>query len=231
MSPIFPKIPATIDPATIWNYSVRTLTDFTGKPRSDILGVDTTLAGMGYTSERASRLDYLDVAVSTRSSHTVADIWTYTMRTLTGLTGQPRIDLLGEDASFEAGTGARKTLIDRLGSMEAFDTPIEGTVAMTGAEDTVVVDEIAGNPLRHLDGYIDLSPMGSGDTVIIRQYIKISATGDYVKFAEETFSGVQPLPLLHILTLPARYGIKVTMQQTSGTNRTFTYQFFRRRVA
>ena len=229
--PDFPRVTAVVDPAVIWTYSVRTLTGLTGQPRVDLLGADQDLATIGYTSARAAKLDNLDVAVSTRSSHTVADVWAYTTRTLTGLTGQPRIDLLGEDASFEAGTGTRKALIDRLASMEAFDDPIEGSVTMDGSELNVVLDEITGNPQRFLEGYIDLSPMASGDTIVIRQYMKISATGDYVKYAEESYSDAQSIPLLYVVTKPGRYGIKVTAQQTAGTYRTLTYQFFRRRTA
>lgn len=161
---------------------------------------------------------------------TAAEVWAYGTRTLTGLTGQPRIDLLGEDASFEAGTGARKAAIDRLTSMEIWDTPIEGTLTADGSEQNVVLDEPAGNPQRFLDGYIDLTNMASGDTVVIRQYMRIASAGGYVKYAEETYSGAQTLPLLHVVTKPGRYGIKVTLQQTAGTYRSFTYQFFRRRV-
>jgi len=228
--PDFPRVAAVVDPSVIWNYSTRTLTGFTGQPRQDLLGVDSDLATIGYTSARAAKLDNLDVAVSTRSSHTVADVWNYATRTLTGLTGQPRIDLLGEDASFEAGTGTRKALIDRLAAIEAFDDPIEGSVTMDGTEINVVLDEITGNPQRYLEGYIDLSPMAAGDTIIIRQYMKITATGAYVKYAEETYSGAQDLPLLYITTKPGRYGIRITAQQTAGTYRTLTYQFFRRRT-
>ncbi|MEM2607369.1 MAG: hypothetical protein QXH97_00350 [Candidatus Bathyarchaeia archaeon] len=235
MCPDFPRITAVVDTAAIasavWAYSARTLTGLTGQPRIDIIGSDQDLATVGYTSARAARLDYLDVAVSTRSSHTVADIWTYTTRTLTGLTGQPRIDLLGEDASFEAGTGTRKTLIDRLADVEAFDTPIEGSLTADGTEQNLILDEISGNPQRHIEGYVDLSALASGDTIVIRQYMKIAATGDYVKYAEETYSGAQTLPLLHIITKPARYGLKLTLQQTAGTYRSFAYQFFRKREA
>jgi hypothetical protein len=230
-TPDFPRPTATVDPSVIWNYSTRTLTGFTGQPRTDLLGSDQSLASIGYTSARAAKLDNLDVAVSTRSSHTAADVWAVTTRTLTSLAGQPRIDLLGEDASFEAGTGTRKGYIDRLASMAAFDTPIEGSVTMDGTELNVVLDEVTGNPQRFLEGYIDLTPMASGDTIVIRQYMKISATGAYVKYAEETYSGAQSLPLLYITTKSGRYGIKITAQQTAGTNRTLQYQFFRRRTA
>jgi hypothetical protein len=228
--PDFPRVQAVVDPAVIWNYSTRTLTGFTGQPRADLLGSDQSLAEIGYTSARAANLDYLDAAVSTRSTLTAAEVWAYTTRTLTGLTGQPRIDLLGEDADFETGTGTRKQLIDRLAYMDAFDTPIEGTVETSGSEQTVIQDEISGNPPRFLEGYIDLSSLATGDTIIIRQYIKITPAGQYTKYAEETYSGPQDLPLLYIVTKPCRYGIMITVLQTAGTSRTLIYQFFRRRT-
>jgi hypothetical protein len=229
--PDFPRVSAVVDPAVIWTYSTRTLTGFTGTPRSDLLGSDQDLATIGYTSSRATKLDNLDVAVSTRSSHSASDVWAVTTRTLTSLAGQPRIDLLGEDASFEAGTGTRKGYIDRLASIEAFDTPIEGSVTMDGTEKDVVLDEVTGNPQRFLEGYIDLSQMASGDTIVVRQYMKIASAGSYVQYAEETYSGEQSIPLLYVTSKSGRYGIKVTAQQTAGTYRTLGYQFFRRRVA
>jgi len=122
-------------------------------------------------------------------------------------------------------------LIDRLASMEAFDIPIEGTITMDGTEQNVVLDEITGNPPRFLEGYIDLSPMAAGDTIVIRQYMKIAADGAYVKYAEETYTDAQSLPLLYVVSKSGRYGIKITAQQTAGTYRTLTYQFFRRRTA
>jgi hypothetical protein len=219
--PDFPRVSATVDPSVIWSYSSRTLTEFKGTPRSDLIGADESLDTHGYTSVRAGKLDNLDVAVSTRA--TVADVWGYSSRTLTGLTGQPRTDLLGEDASFEAGTGARKAVLDRL---LAPTTPSEGSVTADGTEQTVV--EATGTLEFQLDGYIDLSNMASGDTVVVREYMKIASAGSYVKYAEETYSGAQSIPLLHILTKPARYALKVTLQQTAGTNRNYPYQFFKR---
>jgi hypothetical protein len=227
--PDFPKVGGA-SASEVWAYATRTLTGFTGTPRTDLIGADESLDTHGYTTTRATKLDNLDVAVSTRSSHTAADVWAVTTRTLTSLAGQPRMDLMGEDASFEAGTGTRKTYIDRLASMETFDTPIEGSVTMDGKELNVVLDEITGNPQRHLEGYIDLTPMASGDTIVIRQYMKIASAGAYVKYAEETYSGAQTLPLLYVTTKSGRYGIKVTAQQTAGTYRSLTYQFFRRKT-
>ena len=43
---------------------------------------------------------------------TAAEVWASATRKLTGIDGQARTDLMGEDATFEAGTGVRKARID-----------------------------------------------------------------------------------------------------------------------
>lgn len=156
-------------------------------------------------------------------------IWAYANREITGLTGQPRVDLLGEDEDFEAGIGPRKARID---DIEAFDTPIEGThtpSALTTEED-VLLDEIVGDPLRNLEGFLDLSNMEAGDTVIVRQYMSLVTPVDYKKYAEETYSDAQSLPMLFVVTKPGRYGIRTSLEQTAGTLKDFPYQWFRKRV-
>ena len=219
--PDFPKPVVSVDPSVIWSYSSRTLTGFTGTPRTDLIGADESLDTHGYTNARALKLDNLDVAISSRA--TAGDVWAYSSRLLTGFTGTPRTDLLGEDASFEAGTGTRKAVLDKL---LAPTTPLEGSVTADGTEQ-IVVDQ-TGTLEFNLDGYIDLSNMASGDTVVIRQYMKIASAGNPVKYAEETYSGAQSIPLLHVITKPARYELKVTLQQTAGTYKSFPYQFFKR---
>lgn len=226
--PDFPR-PATA--AEVWAYGTRELTGITGTPRTNLIGADQSLDAHGYTTVRAGRLDNLDVLVSTRSSHSAADVWAVATRTITTFTGTPRTDLMGEDASFEAGVGTRKTRIDRLANIEAFDTPIEGTLVADGTEQNVVLDEVTGNPSRFLEGYIDFNAMVAGDTVVIRQYVSVVTPVAYRQYATETYSGAQAMPMLFVVSKSGRYGIRVTLQQTAGTMRDFPYQFFRRRIA
>jgi hypothetical protein len=221
----------------VWGYATRELTGFTGTPRTNLVGADESIDAHGYTSARAGKLDNLDATVSSRSTLTDAQVWAYTTRTLsdysgvwavasrtlTAFTGQPRTDLLGEDASFEAGTGARKAAIDK---MLVTTTPTEGTLTADGSEQTVV--EKSGTLEFNLDGYIDLTNMASGDTVVIKESMKIKSGGNYVVYASETYTGAQSIPLLHIITKPSRYALKITLQQTAGTYRDFDYQFFQR---
>lgn len=223
MCPNFPKVTAEADPAAIWGYTARTLTAFTGQPRTDLMGED-----LDFEAGSGARKSYLDVAISSRSSHAAAAIWAVGTRELSGLTGTPRTDLIGENASFEAATG-RPAKIPRLDSMPALETPVEQSIAMDGTEKVLV--EKTDNKFGFLDGYVDLTPMQAGDTIVVRESMQIKSGGSYVKYAEETYNDVQSIPLLHVTTKPARYQIKVTAQQTAGTNRTLDVEFYRRVVA
>ncbi|MBU1173034.1 MAG: hypothetical protein KKD44_26020 [Proteobacteria bacterium] len=169
----------------------------------------------------------LDAAISSRSSHAAAAIWAEAARTLTGLTGTPRTDLLGEDASFEAATG-RPAKIPRLDNIPAYETPVEATITLTGPATEDVLVEKLDNKIGLLDGYADLTPMGASDTVVIRQYMQVKAAGTYVKYAEETYSAAQTIPLLHIITKTAKDKIKVTAERTAGTVASLDVQFYRR---
>ena len=151
----------------------------------------------------------------------VAAIWAYGNRTLTGLTGSPRMDLMGEDATFEAGTASRKARIDRI---LATEPEIEGSVLMNGTEQELAKSELG---VQHqIEGMVDLTPLALGDTVVVRVYMSIKTPISYAKYAEETYSDSVSPSLLFICTKVAKYGLKVTIQQTAGIYRFFNYQFF-----
>jgi len=228
--------------AQVWAYATRELST-PNNYKADVTNLDAQVSSRAPANEYDAELDvavssrapsgeydtemaHLDVDISTRSSHNAAAIWAEATRELTGITGTPRSDLLGEDATFEAGAGARKARIDRLDNIPAFETPVEASIAMTGAELNLI--EKTDNKIGLLDGYVDLTPMQAGDTIIIRQYMQIKTAGTYVKYAEETFSEAQTIPLLHIVTKAAKDKVKVTAEQTAGTNRTLDVQFYRR---
>ena len=100
----------------------------------------------------------------------------------------------------------------------------DGTLTADGTEQTVV--ELTR--LGHLEGYIDLSNMQAGDTLVIKVYVKIKSGGSYRQYDSGSYSGVQTSPALHVSALPASYGVKVTLQQSAGINRDYDYKFYRR---
>lgn len=208
----------------------------------DAVKLDATIASRAPASEYDAELDvvvssrapaaeydiemaHLDADISSRSSHAPGAIWTEATRTITALTGTPRTDLIGEDASFEAATG-RPAKIPRLDNIPAYETPVESSILMDGSEQILVSKE--DNKIGLLDGYVDLSSMDTDDVIVIRQSMQVKAEGTYVKYAEETYSGPQTIPLLHIVTKTAKDKIKVTAEQTNVAYKTLDVQFYRR---
>jgi hypothetical protein len=110
-----------------------------------------------------------------------------------------------------------------------FDSPIESTVVMDGTEQVLV--EQTDGVVSLLEGYVDMSNMTGVDTIVIRQYMKIKTGGDYVKYAEEIYTGAQPTPLVYISAKPAKIAVKVTAEQTAGVHRSLDCQFSRLREA
>ncbi len=211
---------------------------------------------------------------------TAAEVWAAATRKLTGLDGQPRTDLMGEDLDFEAGAGARKSRIDAAisavkaktdiigasvalesaGNLAAVKTKTdalpadpasntqvntrasaidytagraakidkiqdfleEGTGTLTADGTEQIVRAYTGTGKLHV--YIDLFNMAAPDTTTIRQFMMIKTAGTYRKFAEEIYSGVQALPLLHILMRPGKFGVKITLQQTAPTYKTYDWE-------
>lgn len=98
-----------------------------------------------------------------------------------------------------------------------------GTLVADGSEQGVT--ELVG--LATLEGWIDLSNMQAGDAVVIKEYVKLKSGGTYILYDSAEYSGVQAKPALHVVKLPAKYGVKVTLQQTAGTNREYDYNFFK----
>jgi hypothetical protein len=122
-------------------------------------------------------------------------------------------------------TATRAAKIDKV---QDFQEEATGTLSATGAED--IIKEIA-DTVNKLHCFVDLTNMQAGDSVTVRQYMKIKSGGSYILYAEETYSGVQTLPMLYIVTKPARYGIKITLEQTAGTNRDYDWETFTEQAA
>jgi hypothetical protein len=114
------------------------------------------------------------------------------------------------------------------------------SVTITGAKETKKLKPIkSGNLLADgseqmllefegvakIIGYVDLSAMTIGDTVIIRQYMKLATAGSYKKYAELPLVGVQPEPLLYITPKETDVAILITLQQTTGTFKRYPHNF------
>jgi hypothetical protein len=99
-----------------------------------------------------------------------------------------------------------------------------GSKTMTGGIDTLFED----TELAEFSGYIFLNGMQAGDSITLRVEIMDVNDSTYRKWLEDTYAGVQSCPALRMEAIIGKVGIKVTAQQTAGTYRTLTYQWFKR---
>lgn len=99
----------------------------------------------------------------------------------------------------------------------------EGTITADGSEQELI--EYVG--LTTLTGYLDLSNMEDGDSVTVREYVKLRRDKDYTLYYSEAFTGKQPHPALHFLPRVTGYAFKITLQQVAGAFKSFDYIFIR----
>lgn len=116
-----------------------------------------------------------------------------------------------------------ETIMERIMAPLLLKVIAEGSITANGTEQTLL--EYHG--LAIISGYIDLSSMDLEDTVIIKAYVKMEKGGDWVLYRPETFVGKQTEPALYIMPRLSAYAFKITIQQTTGTFKTFKYLFIK----
>ncbi len=114
------------------------------------------------------------------------------------------------------------TPIHRVAITKIQDFLEEGTGTLTADGTEQILRAYVG--LGKLHAYIDLTNMVAGNSVTVRQYMTIKTAGAYAKYAEETYAGVQTLPLLHLIMKPGKFGVKVTLQQAAVVYKTYDWE-------
>ena len=77
-----------------------------------------------------------------------------------------------------------------------------------------------------ISGYVNLKNMEEGDTIILREYVKLMVDEEYALYAEQMYVGKQEQPLVRVRKLPAIKGVKITIQQTSGAPKYVPWEFY-----
>ncbi len=71
--------------------------------------------------------------------------------------------------------------------------------------------------------WIDLTPITGADTFVIKVYVDEANAGIERTYLEETMVGVQDPSMIYIPPIPCDH-IRVSMQRTGGSNRTFEWR-------
>jgi hypothetical protein len=109
----------------------------------------------------------------------------------------------------------------------ASKTEYTGTVTQPNlGVETTVVEIGAQSDTYIVEGWIDLSQLQSGDTVVLRVYVAVDGV-NYRAYATVTYSGPvsDPIVRVHSMQLCKSMKFKVTITQISGTLRSFPYGF------
>lgn len=171
---------------------------------SVIVHAKSALTNYGYTSALSTKLNAkIDTTISSRASSA------------------------GVVANVQSGLTAQGYTAGRAAYLDNIQKDIEdavGSLAMTGTE--LTVREFTSLTQR-MDCFIDLSVLLGGDTVVLKQYMKVKSGGTYRSFGTGTYTGVQTDPLVYVDVKPAKYGFKITLNQTGGTNRTIDWETFK----
>ena len=96
-----------------------------------------------------------------------------------------------------------------------------GNLHADGSEQTML--EYVGS--GRITGYVDLSQMQAGDSITVRQYIRVLPGGSWSKYAEESYSPPYANNTLYVWPRECDYGMKITLQQTLGVLRSYPNNF------
>ena len=99
-----------------------------------------------------------------------------------------------------------------------------GSTTMDGTEQVI----FESTELGEYSGYIFLDKMESGDTIVVRVYIKDVNDDTYKLWLEDSYSDALATPVLRMEPIIGKVGIKVTLQQTAGSYKTVTHMWFKR---
>jgi len=112
--------------------------------------------------------------------------------------------------------------VDLMASVEIL---AEGThtPSALGTEETVYETTEKGK----YAGYISVKNLQSGDSVTINLYLILTSGGSYELYDTVSLSGAQTRTVVPLYEIPVSYGMKITINQTAGTIRSYDYVIFR----
>ena len=95
---------------------------------------------------------------------------------------------------------------------------------MDGSEQTL----FESTELGEYSGHVFLNSMQAGDVIVLRIYLKSEEDSQYYLRDTASFSGVQGTPAVGMLLTIGKVGYKFTAQQSAGTYRQLSHQWFKR---
>ncbi len=130
--------------------------------------------------------------------------------------------LIIDVAVLQAAVDAIATLVEA----EAILEETGGELTTDGTEQNVYINNAPAGVYEPRRLIIDFANQTVTETVRILVYYRIAPLGPWVIDDRETIVGVPVNAGISIDLKPTRYGVRVTMEKTAGTNRAYDWQVF-----
>ena len=101
-----------------------------------------------------------------------------------------------------------------------------GELTTDGTEQNVYINNAPAGVYKPLWFNINFTNHTVTETVVIRTYYRNVAGGGWVRDDNESVVGVPVNLLLSVLLKPTRFGVRVTVEKTAGTNRAYVWEVF-----
>jgi len=109
---------------------------------------------------------------------------------------------------------------------EAILSEVAGQITTDGNVQNLYIAEAPAGIFEPICLKLDFTNHTAGETVVIKVHYRIAAGGVHIEQSTTTFAGLVSPELINIDLEPNRYGIKVTIQKTVGTNRAYDWEVF-----
>lgn len=165
--------------------------------------VDTTVDGIA-TDQASMQTDIDDIYTYVSATSIVVGSLTTALATVTTV------------------VNAIKVVTDALAVL----TETGGTLTTDGNEQNVYINNAPAGVYRPAIVKINTTNHTVTETIVIREYYRTETGGDYLKHDTFTYLGTIDKDEITVHLDPNRYGVKVTMQKTSGDNRDYVWEVF-----
>ncbi len=111
-----------------------------------------------------------------------------------------------------------------------------GSLTASGAEQTLYINNQPMGSFVPRVLYVDLDLMEGGDTTVFRVYYRLNSGGALQQQDFQTYTGADGglangNTVIAIDLGPSRFGVRVSIHQTAGTNRVYDWEVFEENVA
>ena len=117
---------------------------------------------------------------------------------------------------------AIEALVSAIGILEETG----GELTTDGTEQNVYINNAPAGVYKPIWFIMDFANQTVTETIVMRTYYRIAPAGPWVVEDRETFVGIPTLAGVSVGLHPARYGIRITVEKTAGTNRAYDWEVF-----